>query len=134
MGIPMRRLLLVEDDLKDLEFAANTARSLGFEQVDARTSSGGARVYLENGLDGSGPLPDCIVLDLNLGYDSGYEVLRFWHITSRLKEIPVLVWSVLGDEQREMCNLFKASFVGKWEGNEAFREALSNLRQSPPKN
>jgi DNA-binding response OmpR family regulator len=131
----MKRLLLVEDELKDLEFAADTARSLGFELVDARTSSSGARVYLENALDGHGPFPDCIVLDLNLGYESGYEILRFWHITPGLKGIPVIVWSQLGDEQRDMCKLFKvSSFVAKWEGKEAFREALSGVGESSPGN
>ena len=131
----MKRLLLVEDEQKDLEFAASTALSLGIEQVDARTSSSGARVYLESALDGQGPLPDCIVLDLNLGYESGYEVLRFWHRTPQLKKIPVIVWSVLGDEQREMCKLFNVNFfVAKWEGKEAFREALSSLHEASPEN
>jgi CheY-like chemotaxis protein len=133
--IPMKRLLLVEDEQKDLEFAANTALSLGIEQVDARTSSSAARVYLENALEGQGPLPDCIVLDLNLGYESGYELLRFWHCTPQLKKIPVIVWSVLGDEQRDMCKLFNVNFfVAKWEGREAFRAALSSVNESPSGN
>lgn len=124
----MKRLLLVEDQEKDLQFAANTARSLGITEVDARTSSTAARAYLEKGLEGSGPIPDCIVLDLNLGYESGYEVLRFWHRTPELAKIPVMVWSILGDEQREMCKLFNVkSFVAKWEGEQAFREALATL-------
>lgn len=125
----MKRLLVVEDQEKDLKFAANTAYSLGIAEVDARTTSSGARTYLENALDGSGPVPDGIVLDLNLGYESGYELLRFWHCSPELSKIPVLVWTVLGDEQREMCKLFKVnSFVAKWEGEKAFREALENLQ------
>ncbi|MGA9673449.1 MAG: hypothetical protein WBQ94_29935, partial [Terracidiphilus sp.] len=76
-----------------------------------------------------GPFPDGIVLDLNLGYESGYELLRFWHRTPELSKIPVIVWSVLGDEQREMCKLFNVKhFVAKWEGEEAFREALASIR------
>ncbi len=124
----MKRLLVVEDQEKDLQFAANTALSLGITEIDARTTSSAARAYLEKALDGSGPVPDGIVLDLNLGYESGYELLRFWHRTPELSKIPVIVWSILGDEQREMCKLFKVnSFVGKWEGEEAFRQALANL-------
>lgn len=126
----MKRLLLVEDQQKDLQFAANIARSLGIAEIDAHTTSSGARAYLERALDGEGPFPDGIVLDLNLGFESGYEVLRFWHRSPRLSKIPVIVWSVLGDEQREMCKLFNVNyFVAKWEGDEAFREALSNLCQ-----
>lgn len=127
----MKRLLLVEDQQKDLQFAANIAHSLGIAEIDARTTAGAARAYLEKALDGVGPVPDGIVLDLNLGYESGYELLRFWHRSPELSKIPVIVWSVLGDEQREMCKLFKVNyFVAKWEGEEAFREALSNLCQS----
>ncbi|MGA8730519.1 MAG: hypothetical protein WB608_17325 [Terracidiphilus sp.] len=124
-----RRLLVVEDQPKDLQFAADTAHSMGITEVEARTSVGAARAYLEKGLNGEGPLPDGIVLDLDLGYDSGYELLRYWHSTPRLSEIPVIVWSVLGNDQREMCNLFKVKcYVAKWEGPEAFREALGNLK------
>jgi CheY-like chemotaxis protein len=124
----VKRLLVVEDQEKDLKLAANTAHSLGITEVDARTTSTAARTYLEHALDGSGPKPDGIVLDLNLGYESGYELLRFWHSTPELSKIPVLVWTILGDEQREMCKLFKVnSFVAKWEGEKAFREALENL-------
>jgi CheY-like chemotaxis protein len=125
----MKRLLVVEDLEKDLKLAANTAHSLGITDVDARTTSSAARTYLENALDGSGPRPDGIVLDLNLGYESGYEILRYWHCTPELSKIPVLVWTILGDEQRDMCKLFKVNgFVAKWEGEKAFREALENLR------
>jgi hypothetical protein len=47
-----------------------------------------------------------------------------------LAKIPIIVWSVLGEDQRQMCELFKVnSFVAKWEGGEAFREALGNLGQ-----
>jgi CheY-like chemotaxis protein len=125
----VKRILLVEDQEKDLQFAANTARLLGISEVDARTTASAARLYLEKALDGSAPLPDGIVLDLNLGYESGYELLRYWHRTPELAKIPIIVWSILGDEQREMCKLFKVNtFVGKWEGEEAFRQALANLQ------
>ena len=128
----LKRLLLVEDELKDLKFASDTARSIGIEQIEARTTLQAARSYLDKALQDEVPLPDCIVLDLNLGYESGYELLRYWHSTPRLAQIPVIVWSILGDEQREMCKLFKVdSFVAKWEGAEAFRDALVKLQQSP---
>jgi CheY-like chemotaxis protein len=123
-----KRLLVVEDQPKDIQFAAETARSIGILEVEARSSVEAARAYLDKGLNGESPLPDGIVLDLDLGYDSGYELLRYWHSTPRLSQIPVIVWSVLGDEQREMCNLFKVKrYVAKWEGPEAFRAALGSL-------
>lgn len=124
----MRRLLIVENEPRDLKFADETARMAGIPEVEARTTLQAARSYLEKGLEGAGPLPDGIVLDLDLGYESGYELLRFWHCTPRLAQIPLIVWSVLGEEQRNMCGLFKVNcYVGKWEGAAAFREALEKL-------
>ena len=132
-GLPgdfVKRLLLVEDDPKDARLAEKAAREVGIVDVDAHTSVQSAQICLEKGLREEIPLPDAIVLDLNLGYESGYELLRFWHRTPRLAKIPVIVWSVLGDDQRQMCELFKVNaFVAKWEGSEAFREALGNLGQ-----
>jgi CheY-like chemotaxis protein len=124
----MKRLLLVEDNPKDLQLAADVAQSLGTFEVEARTTVQAARAALDNGLQGTAPLPDAIVLDLNLGHESGYELLRLWHRTPPLSKIPLIVWSVLGEEQSEMCKLFKVkAYVGKWEGADALREALQSL-------
>jgi CheY-like chemotaxis protein len=126
----MRRILLVEDDPKDIKLAADVAQSLGNFEIEARTSLQSAQDLLDKGLNGETPLPDVIVLDLNLGYDSGYELMRFWHRTPLLSSIPLIIWSVLGADQRKMCDLFKVkAYVGKWEGPEAFRDALRSLEE-----
>ena len=123
----MRELLLVDDQSADLKRATEVAESLGFEKIHTRSSIPAARALLEEGLAGRTALPGCIVLDLDLGLDSGFELLRMWHSTPRLSAIPILVWSVV-DEQREMCELFNVTcFVSKWEGLETFREKLSQL-------
>lgn len=127
----MTRLLVVEDQPNDLRIAADLANSMGISIVDARTSSHAARVYLEKALHGDSPLPDAIILDLDLGFESGHEILRFWHSNPRLSTIPMIVWTILGEEQREICQLFRVNaFVSKWEGISAFRKALSSLAQA----
>lgn len=127
----LNRLFLVEDQENDLKIAASAARSLGIHEVDARTTIQAARAYLEKALEGEIPMPDGIVLDLDLGYESGYELLRYWHSTPRLFKIPLVVWSVLGPEYRDICLLFKVtSFVSKWEGESALREALTRMDQA----
>lgn len=123
----MKTLMLVDDRPNDLRMAADAARELGIVDVTAQNSILRARQYLEKGLEGEVPLPDGIVLDLDLGYESGFELLRFWHSSPRLSAIPILVWSVL-DNEKQICELFKIkSFVSKWEGLKAFREALAQL-------
>ena len=129
----IQRLLLIENEAKDIRFATELARAAGIPHVEAKATLRGAMECLEKGLAGSEPLPEAIVLDLDLGYDSGYELIRFWHTTPRLSRIPLIVWSILGDEQREMCSLFKVNrYVGKWEGAVAFREALEKLEAPGP--
>jgi CheY-like chemotaxis protein len=123
----MTRLLVVEDQPNDLHITAETARSAGISEVEARASSEAAIGYLEKGLRQEAPLPDGIVLDLDLGYESGYELLRFWHSTPELKRIPMIVWTLLGEEQREICNLRVDHYVSKWEGVPGFREILFKL-------
>ena len=125
----MSRILVVEDQASDLQIAEHTAHAVGIGEVEARTTIPSALSYLERGLRAEIPLPDGILLDLDLGYDSGYELLRFWHSTPELKKIPLLVWTILGEEQREICNLFQVTnYVSKWEGAAAIREALKSLQ------
>jgi CheY-like chemotaxis protein len=127
----MRRLLVVEDTASDLRNATDVARSLGFTHVEARSSAMAAKIYLEKGLEEEHPLPDAIVLDLDLGYESGFELLRFWHSKPRLAGIPMIVWTVLGEDQREICTLFKVTaFISKTEGPHLLKEALGGLERS----
>lgn len=122
------RLLVIEDDAKDLRMADEAAKAVGFHEVEARVSVEAARKYLEKGMEQEDSLPDGIVLDLDLGYESGYELLRFWHKTPQLRSIPIVVWSILGPEHADMCKMFKVnSYVSKWEGSEAIRNALAGL-------
>jgi CheY-like chemotaxis protein len=128
----VKTLMLVDDQPNDLRIAADVARDLGITELNAQTSVMRARLYLEQALEGEVPLPDGIVLDLDLGYESGFELLRFWHSTPRLSTIPVIVWSIVEGE-RKICDLFKvSSFVSKWEGPKAFREALAQLTTLAP--
>lgn len=127
----MSRILVVEDQPSDLQIAAQTARAAGIAEVEARSTAQAAMLYLEKGLRAEHPLPNVIILDLDLGYESGYELLRYWHSSPELKQIPLIVWTILGEEQKEICNLFKVSdYVSKWEGVSAFREALRKVQST----
>ncbi|HTV14672.1 MAG TPA: response regulator [Acidobacteriaceae bacterium] len=122
------QLLIVEDQPKDLRLAASAAQESGFSSIEARTSMSAAREYLEKGLAGAHPLPDAIVLDLDLGYESGFELLRFWYGNPQLVKIPLVIWTILGDQYRQVCEMFKvSSYVDKAEGAAALRKALSGM-------
>ncbi len=124
------RVLIVEDQPNDLRIAAAAAQESGFSGVELRSSTTAARQFLEKALNGSDGLPDAIVLDLDLGYESGFELLRFWHSDPRLSKIPVVVWTVLGDQYREICEMFKVSgYIDKGAGIAALRNALDGLER-----
>jgi len=127
----MSRLLVVEDQPNDLRKATELARAAGFTEMEARTSALSAKVYLDKGLDQEIPLPEAIVLDLDLGYESGFELMRFWHGKPQLAKIPLIVWTVMGEEQREICRLFKVTaYVSKLDDGQELRAALGGLARS----
>jgi len=123
-------VLVVEDQANDLRVAVAAAQEAGFSDVEARSSITAAREYLEKALDGNGRLPDAIVLDLDLGYESGFELLRFWHSNPRLSSIAIVIWTILGDQYREICEMFKVrGYVDKGGGIAPLRKALGGLVQ-----
>ena len=124
-------VLVVEDSSSDLSLAVKTAGSAGFTEIEARSSLESAQSWLEKRLQDTLPLPIAIVVDLDLGPDSGYELLRFRHATPAMSNVQIIVWSQLGDEHRQICELFDVEFyIPKWKGAEALQEALQevNLR------
>jgi CheY-like chemotaxis protein len=125
----MDRLLIVEDDVKDMRQACDAAVSLGFRDIEGRSSLEQTVTFLEAGLQGKCLLPDAIVIDLNLGNDSGYELIRFCYSNPDLAAIPVIVWSVLGEHQRGLCAVFKVKcFVTKGDEEYTLRDALREVQ------
>ncbi len=122
----MATLLIVEDEPNDIRLAADATHSLGFTDIRARTTARAAQLYLEAALEGKEPLPDVIVVDLDLGYDSGFELLRFWHSHRELaNRSRMVVWTAMGEEQMEICRLFKISaVVAKAEGIDALKRTI----------
>ena len=127
----MERVLIVEDQSSDARVAADLVASLGAANVEARTSASAAKAYLQSALDGKASLPDVLIVDLDLGYESGFELLRFWHGSPDLAKVRLIVWTCMGEEQQEICRLFKVSaIVSKSEGITALKRALETGNSS----
>lgn len=127
----MPTLLIVEDTPKDARLAANLAQQAGFSAIQALTSSKLAEVRLANTIEDMAALPDAIVLDLDLGVESGFEVLRFCHRNRLMQQIPVIVWSVMGEHESDICGLFGVrEFVSKQDGPAALLEALTRVNRN----
>ena len=123
----MPRLLLLEDNTDDIKRAEAVARQAGFTEIEVCSYATEGQRCLENAMRGEAPFPDAIVIDLDLGFESGFELLRFWHGTPQLNSTPVVIWT-MADEQREMCKLFGVErFVSKYEGPQALHSVLSAI-------
>jgi CheY-like chemotaxis protein len=128
----VNRLLIVEDNSKHARMAGDVATSLGFLHVEICRNLRSALGHLEHGLQGHKPLPNAIILDLDLELDSGYDLLLLRHNSPRLLEIPLIVWTQLCEENGYICELFDVTAViYKWEGIERLREALADLERQP---
>lgn len=124
-------VLIVEDHPNDLRNASAAALAAGFSEVEARASAMLAKAYLEKCLEGKERLPEAIVLDLDLGYDSGFELLRFWHGNPQLATIPVVVWTIMGDHYAEICRMFHVkAYISKSDDISVLRTVLSGLNRA----
>lgn len=122
------QVLIVEDQSSDLQTASKAAEAAGFSGIAAQPSALMAKAYLEKGLQGELALPDAIVLDRDLGYDSGFELLRFWHSNPKMAKVPLVVWTILDDRYREICAMFKViAYVNKAEDSSVLRQVLGGL-------
>jgi CheY-like chemotaxis protein len=124
----MPLLLILEDEQADLYIAADIARHVGFSGVQGTSFASDALRYLERAMAGEVALPDAMLVDLVLGIESGFELLRLWHSRPQLRSIPVIVWSAAGSREREICLLFGVHrFVAKAAGLGLLAESLAGL-------
>ncbi len=123
------RILILEDEPKDLKVASDAAHATGYDEIQSFMWLSPAVQWLEEGLRGERPLPSAMILDLGLGSDSGYELLRFWHSRKAGSKVHIIVWSQFEERNRDVCEFFGVdAYVGKWEGEAALHEALKNIR------
>jgi len=127
----MARLFILEDCAQDARVAEAVARSVGFDEVLGHLSVNAAVTRLLASLSGASALPDAFLIDLDLGAESGYEVLRLRHGNPKLARIPAIVWSRLDHHHQELCEVFNIrQFVDKGRGTEALK-SLSKLLPNP---
>ena len=126
--------LVVEDDPIDLRQVTEVLMGMSISKVDSAATSPAAIRYLEEVAERKRPAPAVVVLDLSLGYDSGFEVLRRWKSDARLRNIKVVVWTQMGEREQELCRLFGLEYVvPKWKDIEELQTALQQVLQQSQK-
>lgn len=126
----MASILIVEDSASDLRAATAALAELGTIDSAARISD--AMQYLDEAAEGKREAPVLIVLDLSLGYESGFEVLRRWKSDRKLSRIQVVVWTQMGEREQELCRLFGLKYViAKDKDIRALQNAAKDVLKQP---
>jgi CheY-like chemotaxis protein len=130
LGKRMHRVLIVEDTPADVRQSTAVVKKLGAEDVIALNNIAAAILFLQDVVEETKPAPDLILLDLSFPRESGFEVLRYWKSNPKLNGIPVIVWTVMGDTEKKLCEFFGVEHViPKWAGPKELEAALKTFVQ-----
>jgi hypothetical protein len=122
-----RRVLMIENSPSDVIKGIRILKSLNISEPMIITSVGRAMLYLEEVVAREKACPNLMVLDLDFDLESGFEILRFRKTHSILQQCQVLVWTIMGDKEKEFCSLFGvACVISKQDGEAALEDAHRN--------
>jgi CheY-like chemotaxis protein len=128
----MHRVLIIEDTPSDMRQSSAVVRKLGAKDVIALSNIAAALLFLQDVMEGTKLAPDLILLDLSFPGESGFEVLRYWKSNAKLNRIPVIVWTVMGDTEKKLCEFFGVEHVvPKWAGPKELEAALRDFVTEP---
>ncbi len=125
------RVLLVEDNPGDAELTCEQLEH-GRLAVDVATVNDGAKAldYLfRNGAYAAAPVPDLILLDLNLPKRGGREVLAAMRADEALRRIPVVVLTS-SDAERDILESYELGancYVTKPVGVAAYQKTVREI-------
>jgi CheY-like chemotaxis protein len=121
----MGRVLIVEDNNSDLRQSASILKKLQFQEIDSVNNVPTAVLRLQDAVEGKKPVPDLVLLDLAFTRESGFEVLRYWKSNREaLKNTNVVVWTVMGETEQQLCRYFGVDVVPKWAGTQELENVL----------
>jgi CheY-like chemotaxis protein len=115
----------IDDNKDDLFIATRLLNRVGIKDVTQFSRIPEAIVFLEDIAEGIRPCPDLIVLDLNVGHDSGFEVLRLYKSNPKLQSCDIIVWTGSDAVHKELCEHFGVDCVLKSGGDSALTSAIS---------
>ena len=125
--------VVIDDNKDDLFIATRILGKAGINNVLQFSRIPETILYLEDIAEGIRPCPDLIVLDLNVGHDSGFEVLRLYKSNPNLQACDIIVWTGSGAIERELCEHFGVECVPKRGGDSALMSAiLEHIKKDKP--
>ena len=92
-----RIIFLADDDVDDCDLFEDALKEIS-EDITLRTASDGIKL-MNILVDNVPPPPDVIFLDLNMPRKNGFECLAEIKSDSKLKDIPVIIFSTSAEEE-----------------------------------
>jgi DNA-binding response OmpR family regulator len=125
-AVPVARVLVIEDNCSDvflLDRALKT-QDLRYELVHMRNGDEGLGYIRRQGVYADAPVPNLILVDLNLSKYTGQDIVREIRSARHLGGVPVCVWSSSRSRRDEalLKNLGVAQFIAKPSGLDQFME------------
>jgi DNA-binding response OmpR family regulator len=120
------RILVIEDNVSDV-FMLDRAlkkQDLRYELVHLPTGGDALAFARRQGIHAEAPIPDLILVDLNLSKFTGEEILREIRSAVHLAGIPVCVWSSSQSRRDEalLKEIGISRFINKPAGLDQFME------------
>jgi CheY-like chemotaxis protein len=122
-------ILLIEDDPAASDECTRALHDLGFDGVQLITHLAAADYHLDDIISKLTRPPAAIVLDLGLGLDSGFTLLRKCHAEPGLQRVPILVWTKHTDDLSKTFSEYLGAedFLVKSDDEQELRQALTRL-------
>jgi DNA-binding response OmpR family regulator len=126
------RILVVEDNVSDVVLLDRALKKQDFPfQLTHLLSGDAALAFIRGEGEHMGaPIPDMVLLDLNLSKYSGADILRLIRSTARLDGVPVCVWSSSRSRRDEevLKDLGVCQFIAKPAGLDEFMTIGKTLK------
>lgn len=126
-------ILLVEDNPDDVELTRRAFKRsrLGNRMIVKHDGQEALDYLLGNDSDKPNPLPDVILLDLNMPRVNGLETLERMRANERTRAVPVVVLTT-SDEQRDVVNSYLLganSYIRKPVDTVQFFDTITSLEE-----
>jgi chemotaxis family two-component system response regulator Rcp1 len=125
-AVPAARILVIEDNCSDV-FLLDRAlkkQDLRFELVHLMNGGEALGYIRRQGAYADAPIPNLILVDLNLSRYTGQDILREIRSARHLSDVPVCVWSSSRSRRDEavLKDLGISQFITKPSGLDQFME------------
>ena len=122
----MNRILIVEDNPRNLKLVRDVLQVKGYVTLEAGTAEEGVRIAAEQ-------MPDLVLMDIHLPGMNGIEALRVLRGDPATAAIPVIAVtaSVMQDDRRMIMEAGFNAYVGKPINLREFLEAVRAALEPP---